>query len=235
MAASTSPGSASRASPTAPRLKLQFADFPRDSTTLPSVTFVIPNPNHDMHNGKPAHSIPAADAWLRANLDGYYQWAKTHNSLPIVTFDENDDKEKYHGAYQSAGKPVADLSLSQRIRPASARSTRSESSPCWQVRTSSRVCMPKAKASPRSTCAPSKQCMGCQTRERSSPMLPEQASLTRQSSQMFSTRSLSHGNADHHFICRPQLEGEHDLVALAHGLILDATFDASSGAAKDPG
>ena len=233
MAASTSPGSA-RTSPTAPRLKLQFADFLRNFTTLPSVTFVIPNPNHDMHNGKPAHSIPAADAWLRANLDGYYQWAKTHNSLPIVTFDENDDKEKYHGAYQSAGKPVADLSLSQRIRPASPRSTHRNRHHVAGAHIKS-VCMPKAKASPRSTCAPSKQCMGCQTRERSSPMLPEQASLTRQSSQMFSTRSLSHGNADHHFICRPQLEGEHDLVALAHGLILDATFDASSGAAKDPG
>ena len=50
-----------------------------------------------MHNGEPAQSIPAGDAWLRENLDGYYQWAKTHNSLLIVTFDENDDKGRYQG------------------------------------------------------------------------------------------------------------------------------------------
>ena len=50
-----------------------------------------------MHNGAPAQSIPAGDAWLRENLDGYYQWAKTHNSLLIVTFDENDDKRRYQG------------------------------------------------------------------------------------------------------------------------------------------
>src|SRR5262245_31024491 len=66
---------------------LQFADFPRDYTTLPTVAFVIPNLNNDMHNGKPAQSIPAGDTWLRQDLDDYYQWAKTHNSLLIVTFD----------------------------------------------------------------------------------------------------------------------------------------------------
>jgi len=76
---------------------LRFADFPSDYTTLPTVAFVIPNLNHDMHNGKSAQSIPAGDAWLRQNLDGYYQWAKTHNSLLIVTFDENDDQGSYYG------------------------------------------------------------------------------------------------------------------------------------------
>lgn len=50
-----------------------------------------------MHNGQPAQSIPAGDAWLRENLDGYHQWAKSHNSLLIVTFDENDDKRRYQG------------------------------------------------------------------------------------------------------------------------------------------
>ena len=39
-----------------------------------------------MHDG----SIAQGDAWLKTNiLDGYYQWAKTHNSLLIVTFDED--------------------------------------------------------------------------------------------------------------------------------------------------
>ncbi len=76
---------------------LRFKDFPSDYTKLPTVAFVIPNLNHDMHNRQAAESIPAGDAWLRQNLDRYYQWAKTHNSLLIVTFDENDDKDQYHG------------------------------------------------------------------------------------------------------------------------------------------
>src|SRR5262249_34239269 len=50
-----------------------------------------------MHNRKPAQSIPAGDTWLRQNLDDYYQWAKTHNSLLIVTFDENDVQSGYTG------------------------------------------------------------------------------------------------------------------------------------------
>jgi hypothetical protein len=76
---------------------LRFADFPSDYAALPTVAFVIPNLNHDMHNFKPVQSIPAGDAWLQQNLDGYYQWAKTHNSLLIVTFDENDDQGIYYG------------------------------------------------------------------------------------------------------------------------------------------
>jgi hypothetical protein len=76
---------------------LRFADFPADFSRLPTVAFVIPNLDHDMHNGQPAQSIPAGDAWLQENLDAYYQWAKTHNSLLIVTFDENDDKRRYQG------------------------------------------------------------------------------------------------------------------------------------------
>jgi phospholipase C len=70
---------------------LRFADFPSDYSKLPSVAIVVPNLNNDMHNGHPVESIPAGDSWLRRNLDGYYQWAKTHNSLLIVTFDENDN------------------------------------------------------------------------------------------------------------------------------------------------
>ncbi|MGA8265599.1 MAG: T9SS type A sorting domain-containing protein, partial [Ignavibacteriaceae bacterium] len=31
------------------------------------------------------------DSWLQSNLDGYIQWAKTHNSLFILVSDEDDD------------------------------------------------------------------------------------------------------------------------------------------------
>jgi acid phosphatase len=86
---------------------LRFTDFPSDYAKLPTVAFVIPNLNHDMHNGKPAESIPAGDAWLQQNLDRYYQWAKTHNSLLIVTFDENDDKDNYQGLTNPLVRPSA--------------------------------------------------------------------------------------------------------------------------------
>jgi phosphatidylinositol-3-phosphatase len=86
---------------------LRFADFPTDYAELPTVSFVIPNLDHDMHNGEPAQSIPAGDLWLRENLDGYYRWAKTHNSLLIVTFDENDDKRRYQGLTNPMVNPGA--------------------------------------------------------------------------------------------------------------------------------
>src|ERR1700730_3636023 len=70
---------------------LRFVDFPADYDRLPTVAFVIPDQENDMHNGKPQDSVPAGDRWLAQNLDRYYQWAKTHNSLLIVTFDENDN------------------------------------------------------------------------------------------------------------------------------------------------
>jgi acid phosphatase len=42
-------------------------------------------------------SVKNADDWLKRNIDAYYQWARTHNSLLIVTFDENDDRSGYVG------------------------------------------------------------------------------------------------------------------------------------------
>lgn len=79
---------------------LRFVDFPADPShydKLPTVSFVIPNLDNDMHNGPLTKSIPAGDRWLQKNIDPYYQWAKEHNSLLILTFDENDDKRGYMG------------------------------------------------------------------------------------------------------------------------------------------
>ncbi|GAB1691558.1 alkaline phosphatase family protein [Krasilnikovia sp. M28-CT-15] len=63
-----------------------FAAFPADYGALPTVAFVTPDMCNDMHDC----SIATGDGWLRRNLDGYAQWAKTHNSLLIVTFDEDN-------------------------------------------------------------------------------------------------------------------------------------------------
>ena len=67
---------------------LPFTSFPSSANyaSLPTVSWVIPNLNDDMHDG----TIAQGDTWLHTNLDAYAQWAKTHNSLLIVTWDEDD-------------------------------------------------------------------------------------------------------------------------------------------------
>ncbi len=70
-----------------------WTSFPAgDYQRLPTVSFVIPNLCHDMHDCP----VATGDAWLRAHLSGYAAWAMTHHSLLIVTWDENDG---------SAGQP----------------------------------------------------------------------------------------------------------------------------------
>jgi hypothetical protein len=64
-----------------------FSAFPTSFAKLSTVSIIDPNLNDDMHNG----TIQQADTWLENNLDSYAQWAKTHNSLLIITFDEDDD------------------------------------------------------------------------------------------------------------------------------------------------
>lgn len=68
-----------------------FSSFPAGGgyAGLPAVSFVIPNLQHDMHDG----TIAQGDTWLKSNLGAYAQWAKTHDSLLIVTWDEDDNSE----------------------------------------------------------------------------------------------------------------------------------------------
>ncbi len=63
-----------------------FTQFPTDYTTLPQVSFVVPNLCSDMHDC----SVSTGDTWLKNNLGAYATWAKTHNSLLVVTFDEDN-------------------------------------------------------------------------------------------------------------------------------------------------
>lgn len=65
---------------------LPYSAFPSDFAALPTVSFVVPNLISDMHDA----SINTGDAWLKTHIDAYAQWAKSHNSLLIVTFDEDD-------------------------------------------------------------------------------------------------------------------------------------------------
>jgi acid phosphatase len=70
---------------------LPFTSFPSSSNyaSLPTLSFVIPNLNDDMHDG----TISAADTWLKSNISAYATWAKANNSLLIVTWDEDDYTE----------------------------------------------------------------------------------------------------------------------------------------------
>lgn len=52
---------------------------------LPTVALVVPNQQHDAHDG----SLREADEWLRQNIQPYADWAMTHDALLILTFDED--------------------------------------------------------------------------------------------------------------------------------------------------
>lgn len=73
-----------------------FSDFPSDFNRLPTVSFVIPNQLNDMHDGKDPDRIQRADQWLQTHLDRYVEWAQTHNSLLIITWDEDNGKSDNH-------------------------------------------------------------------------------------------------------------------------------------------
>lgn len=66
--------------------------LPADFGRLPTVSFVIPNLCSDMHDCP----VAAGDAWAKAHLAGYVAWARTHDSLLVVTFDEDDDTAANH-------------------------------------------------------------------------------------------------------------------------------------------
>lgn len=74
-----------------------FSAFPAsDFSQLPTVCFIMPNQNNDMHNGSDTARIVIGDTWVHDHLDAYIQWAKTNNSLFILTFDEDNLQLRNH-------------------------------------------------------------------------------------------------------------------------------------------
>src|SRR5574340_451861 len=92
-------------------LNRRFADFPRDFSMLPTVSFVIPDQDNDMHDG----SFEAADDWLKKHIGPYVEWAMKHNSLLILTWDEDHYQEGNHIATILVGPMVRKGSSDQRI------------------------------------------------------------------------------------------------------------------------
>ncbi len=67
-------------------LNQPFSNFPSNYDDLPTVAFVIPDQLHDMHDG----SFYMADDWLKKHISPYLNWAEKHNSLLILTWDEDN-------------------------------------------------------------------------------------------------------------------------------------------------
>jgi phosphatidylinositol-3-phosphatase len=93
------------------KTNLPYTKFPGDYSRLPAVSWVIPNLDDDMHDG----TIHAGDTWLKNNLSAYLAWAQTHNSLLIVTWDEDDGGQGNHIATIFAGPMVKPGQYSETI------------------------------------------------------------------------------------------------------------------------
>jgi acid phosphatase len=103
-----------------PANSLPFSAFPMGNyANLPTVSFVIPNNDDNMHDG----SIAQADAWLSRNLSGYANWAVANNSLLIVTWDEDDDSSRNQIATMIYGAHVQPGSYAEQINHYSVLST----------------------------------------------------------------------------------------------------------------
>ncbi len=76
-----------------PSVNQPLTAFPYASnySSLPTVSYVVPNDLDDMHDGTDPSTIVNGDTWMYNHLDSLRQWALAHNTLYIVTFDESYD------------------------------------------------------------------------------------------------------------------------------------------------
>ncbi|MBL0138230.1 MAG: hypothetical protein IPP86_06830 [Bacteroidetes bacterium] len=91
-----------------------YTAFPSNFSLLPTVAFVVPNLVHGMHDGTDPSRIAIGDSWSQGQLDAYIQWAKTHNSLLVFTFDEDDDL---------SGQHILTFIIGQHVKPGSYSNT----------------------------------------------------------------------------------------------------------------
>ena len=71
-----------------PGSNLPLTAFPSDFADLPTVAFVVPNLQNDMHDG----TVAQGDLWVQDHLGAYVTWARQHNSQLVLTFDEDDNR-----------------------------------------------------------------------------------------------------------------------------------------------
>ncbi|WP_405682353.1 alkaline phosphatase family protein [Streptomyces sp. NBC_01238] len=81
----TTPGTADHLNPMDKRQE-EFPTTPDGFAKLPTVSFYVGNGQQSMHDG----TLAQGDAFVKNTFDSYIQWAKTHNSLFVLTWDEDD-------------------------------------------------------------------------------------------------------------------------------------------------
>src|SRR2546421_10950621 len=74
----------------------------KSAGTTPNYAWITPNMCNDMHDC----SVSTGDTWLKNNLGAYATWAKSHNSLLVVTTDEDDGSATNHIPTLFYGQPV---------------------------------------------------------------------------------------------------------------------------------
>jgi phosphatidylinositol-3-phosphatase len=77
--------------------------MPTDFNALPTVAFVVPDVTDDMHDG----TIAQGDAWVHRHLSAYVAWAREHDSMLIVTWDENEGAPGNRIATMAVGDGIA--------------------------------------------------------------------------------------------------------------------------------
>lgn len=81
---------------------------------LPTVSLVVPNEQNDAHSAP----LARADEWLGRHILPYAEWARTHNSLLIVTFDEDGSTDGSQGdPYRHGRDRVATLFHGAGLKP----------------------------------------------------------------------------------------------------------------------
>lgn len=76
---------------------LPFSHFPTNFDSLPTISFVVPNQEMDLHNNpNDTTTYLDCDNWLQTNIDPYVQWCKNNNSMVIFTFDEDNYNYSNH-------------------------------------------------------------------------------------------------------------------------------------------
>lgn len=104
-----------------PVLKQAFRGFAKDVQgralpfeQLPTVSLVVPNEQHDAHS----NTAKVADDWLREHIGPYAEWAMTHNSLLIITFDEDGSTDTSKGdAYMAGTHRIPTIFVGQGVKP----------------------------------------------------------------------------------------------------------------------
>jgi len=99
----------------APGVNQPFDAFPSDYSKLPTVSIVVPNQLNDMHDGAPREAIRRGNDWLEDHFVSYVRWAASHNSLLILTWDEDDGSSGNHIVTIFVGPMVKRGAYSEKI------------------------------------------------------------------------------------------------------------------------